>query len=495
VKSGLRVQLLMQRHGTPATRPLREIGGLAGAVSSISVCSDGPLAASGSFDGMVRIWDTRSGSLVTEFAGHRGPVSSVSLSRSGATVVSGSFDRTLRVWEVSPPRLRWTLRGHDAWVTDVVIDDRERCAISSSYDGRLRVWDLASGEPLDVLEGHEAPVTAVRLMNDGSSAISASLDGTVRLWDLTGMPGSTCLLRQASPISSVALLSDSTGVIAGSWDYSLVLLRGDRPSGCRRLAGHTSWPTGIAVHGPSGIAVTTSADRTIRAWDTVEAAPLGIIRSGEKSVGGLALSDEGLLFAGDDSGRISVWSLEQRIDAPDGHSDSVWTVAVSADGRLAVSGSADRTVRVWDVERGRELRTMTGHSSAVTSVALADQAHLVVSGSYDGIVRVSMIDDNALSAPLFGHTDRIWGVSVSTRGDLAVSAGADRTLKFWSVTGRSPLRTVAGRGAFTACALSSAPRGEAARGYRVAAGGRCGALLVLDLELPSAPATGLQATG
>ncbi|HEX7317033.1 MAG TPA: TIR domain-containing protein [Pyrinomonadaceae bacterium] len=71
-----------------------------------------------------------------------------------------------------------------------------------------------------------------------------------------------------------------------------------------------------------------------------------------------------------------------------GHSGAVFNVAVTPDGRLAVSGSSDTTVRVWDVEAGRCIAKLEGHSNKVLGVAMTADGRLAVSGSYDGTVRV-----------------------------------------------------------------------------------------------------------
>ncbi|MGH9938119.1 MAG: WD40 repeat domain-containing protein [Blastocatellia bacterium] len=71
-----------------------------------------------------------------------------------------------------------------------------------------------------------------------------------------------------------------------------------------------------------------------------------------------------------------------------GHSDGVRCVAVTADGRRVVSGSDDKTVRVWEVESGRCLATLEGHTSAVLGVAVTADGRRIVSGSDDKTVRV-----------------------------------------------------------------------------------------------------------
>ena len=71
-----------------------------------------------------------------------------------------------------------------------------------------------------------------------------------------------------------------------------------------------------------------------------------------------------------------------------GHTDPVMCVAVTADGRRVVSGSLDKTVRVWDVETGQCLAILKEHTAGVLGVAVTADGRRVVSGSYDKTVRV-----------------------------------------------------------------------------------------------------------
>ena len=80
---------------------------------------------------------------------------------------------------------------------------------------------------------------------------------------------------------------------------------------------------------------------------------------------------------------VSCQNVQEEAKVESGHSSDVLSVAFSPDGKLALSGSRDTTLKLWEVSTGRELRTFNGHSSSVESVAFSPDGKLALSGSDD----------------------------------------------------------------------------------------------------------------
>jgi WD40 repeat protein len=116
-----------------------------------------------------------------------------------------------------------------------------------------------------------------------------------------------------------------------------------------------------------------------------------------------------------------------------GHSQGVWSVAFSSDGKTLASGSEDSTVRLWEVASGAESRVLKGHSQRVLSMAFSSDGKTLASGSSDSTVRLWEVTSGAESRVLKGHSQRVLSVAFSSDGKTLASGSTDGTIRLWSV--------------------------------------------------------------
>jgi WD40 repeat protein len=115
----------------------------------------------------------------------------------------------------------------------------------------------------------------------------------------------------------------------------------------------------------------------------------------------------------------------------EGHRDWVKSVAISADGRWILTGSADRTARFWDGATGECLRVFEGHKHWINSVALSADGAWAASASGDNTLRLWNTRNGECARVFQGHTDWVSSVALSVDGRWLISGGGDRTVRLW----------------------------------------------------------------
>lgn len=100
-----------------------------------------------------------------------------------------------------------------------------------------------------------------------------------------------------------------------------------------------------------------------------------------------------------------------------------------------ISWSADRTIRIWNLESGEEIAVLRGHEDAVTACDI--NGLYIVSGGADTTVRVWEISSGALLATLPGHTGPVTSLALQPKGDLCASSSLDRTIRVWRLEKQS----------------------------------------------------------
>jgi len=172
---------------------------------------------------------------------------------------------------------------------------------------------------------------------------------------------------------------------------------------------------------------------------------LACLRGHENRVTSVAYSPDGRRVVSGSRDRTGrVWDAKSGAELAclRGHKERVESVAYSPDGRRIVSGSDDKTVRVWDAQNGAELACVRGHEGGVTSVAYSPDGRRIVSGSSDRIVRVWDAQSCAELACLRGHEGVVESVAYSPDGRRIVSGA--RTVRVWDAQSGAELACLRG---------------------------------------------------
>ena len=133
--------------------------------------------------------------------------------------------------------------------------------------------------------------------------------------------------------------------------------------------------------------------------------------------------------------RMVETKISKKTFSPEGHEGVVTAITVTPDGKRIVSGSHDRTIRVWDMETGAAIgNTLEGHKGWVNAVAVTLDGKRIVSGSDDHTIRVWDLETGAaIGKPIKGHKSRVATVAVTQDGKRIVSGAVDGTIRVWDM--------------------------------------------------------------
>ena len=151
----------------------------------------------------------------------------------------------------------------------------------------------------------------------------------------------------------------------------------------------------------------------------------------------VAFSSDGTrIVSGSLDKSVRVWDASTGVELKElrGHTSLVFSVVFSSDGTRIVSGSDDKSVRVWDASTGVELKKLKGHTRSVNSVVFSSDGMRIVSGSDDKSVRVWDALTGVELKELRGHTSSVFSVAFSNNGMQIVSGSYDESVLVWDAS-------------------------------------------------------------
>ncbi|MBQ6619706.1 MAG: protein kinase [Thermoguttaceae bacterium] len=290
-------------------------------------------------------YDERTGQRVLSFKGHQREVTALKMSRDGKWAATGSFDSSLRLWQVETGRCVRTFRGISGTVGGIWIDDDHRFLMTLVQGTQLRIWNvdlICSGSrrtraPFMICLVSTSEEVA-RRQNELNSLVES-----MRVNVASGnIKGAVEAFKKAESI-------DGWQSIRSSLQLPELLGRRTQITGVSdtvpalSLLGHEGAVTSVALSADGSTAVTAGKDQVLCLWN---------------------------------------FPREEPVTCFTKHYDWIRSVDMNRSGRFAVSGSWDRSVRIWDLQQKREIRALEGSIRDIEQVKIApDGSSIAVAAS------------------------------------------------------------------------------------------------------------------
>ncbi len=422
-------------------------------VPFLSFSPDGRRLASGSYDGMVKVWDVERGALLWS-GSHTSNISGLAYSPDGNIVASGGRDATVRLWDAQTGTLLETLPHPQAvfsiactWSPD------GRLLACSGSDGQIRLWKREKTRPatcIAILVGHTNRGTGQAFSPDGSLLASANWDHTIKLWEVASGDLLQTLVGHTDRVETVAWSPDGRTLASAAFDQTIWLWDVERNSYRTALRGHTDVVFSLAFMPNSRRLLSGSTDGTLRVWDTESGQCEQILQGYTVSLYDLAWSPDGTqLASGGSDGLMSIWDVEGLTSPRLLHAHHLLTFGVgwSPDGRWLASSGWDNTIRVWDATTGTCVRMMRDPDDAYTSfygIAWSPDGKLLACGNYRQEVQVWEVSTGTRQWIAREQPASARRVAWSPDGALLASAGNDGSVSVWNASDGMLLKQLRG---------------------------------------------------
>ena len=395
-------------------------------VTRFAISPDGNLIAGALHNNAIAIWDGTSGKRLSNYKSHRDDIQDLAFHSDGTRLASADRAGVVRIHQVVPGHVDTISREYGA-EGFVAHEDRlfsidfspDGHLVTAGRDGTFRNWE----EPVlpeSNLRFQPYAVTEAKLMqNENTLLVSESGDGHLQVWN-PDINEKQKVGELNGPANVIAISHDGQLAAASSIDDGSVLALFDltaRQKLAEHLFHNRRFEELEISRDRSLVSACDYGNRLVYVWtfDNLFQEPCLVL---EESTGGWISPDQKILLVHRLNNIVAVDLMNgQEIRRFVGHKNAVPAVVFSNDGQFIVSGSHDRSVRVWNSASGELLQTIYAHDDDVSTIAVSPDQKTIASGDVTGKVSFSQLATGRVFFSKRFADHAVWRVEFSTDGN------------------------------------------------------------------------------
>ena len=437
--------------------------------------SDNDIVIAAHADGVIRVWNVHSHSVVREFSGHTADLWSVSVYSDKDVMVSCGKDKTVKIWDISRTEILLSVEQSSPILSAVISPDG-RFLTTGNDQGEVNFYILPDTianrkqleqerlekERIERERLERERIVQKRLQLERETEERRKCEEQERLTAIENWKREYTTVRQQIskrqneylvqkttvvqseeiacgkhefPVTSVAISPDSMMALTGSEDCTARLWETATGKELLILRGYEERIRSVAFSPCGNFVATGSVDTTARIWDIRTAEEVTQLKGHAYAVESVAFSPDGTqLLTGSWDCTAKLWDIKTGEEKQTfrGHNENVWSAAFSPCGDFAVTGGNDCFINIWDIYQGT-LRSSINAPNTIRAAQFYADANIVIAALGDSIVRVWNVHSRSVVREFIGHTADLWSVSVYSDKDVMVSCGKDKTVKIWDI--------------------------------------------------------------
>jgi len=375
-------------------------------LSRVVFSSSGRLVATAGYDKVVKIWDSRSRTVIANLRGHTRGVFGLSFSSDESLLASSDLDGFIRIWDMNTFQQRHLMTAGNNSIGRLLFIPESNQLISAGDDAVIRIWSVLHGKQIAELKGHRDPILGLALTPDGRYLYSAGFDKQIIYWDLNtrnhinswSVPGA---------VSQIALSPDGKLLAVAMLNQQAIMLKSDTGNTQLILTDFKSGVSDIAFSPLNRQFATACLDGSLQLWDITTGQTLGTMRpSNPDKLTALAYdpAQPYQIWTGGWFNNLWIWDTERKelLENIQGNYSPLFSLAISDDGRYLAAGSQNTGVYIWNIqtdknfEPGFSLNRVEKISEPVWSLDTHD-SRLVYGTGQSALIRVLDILDTSFN--------------------------------------------------------------------------------------------------